>query len=75
MVKLRRIGGTNSVVITKDNGDEVLVSYSTCVAAIVGGKAYKTDTKWSVTTSRHINQFLHGRSAIIKPQSWFDKLI
>lgn len=76
MVKLRRIGGTNSVIITKENGDEVLVSYSTVVAAIIKGKKYKTDKRWSVTTSRHINHFLSGGGNItIKPQSFFDKMI
>lgn len=75
MVKIKRIGNTNSIIITKDNGDEVLVSYSTAVAAIVNGKAYKTDKRWSVTTSRHINQFLGSMRAEVKSQAWFDKLI
>jgi hypothetical protein len=37
----------------------VLFSYKTPVACHIEGKGYfKTDMKWSVTTSRHINKWL-----------------
>ena len=43
-------------------GCSVLYSYETPVALIVGSgnRAYKTDRKWSVTTSKHINQWLRA---------------
>jgi hypothetical protein len=40
-------------------GDKtILFSYKTPVAYYENGKAYQTSKKWSVTTSRHINQWL-----------------
>ena len=50
--------GSNQTII-EDKGCEVLYSYETPVALITtGNRAYKTDHKWSVTTSKHINQWL-----------------
>jgi hypothetical protein len=36
------------------------------------GQFYKTDKKWSNTTTRHINKWSH--LAIAKPQTFFDEL-
>lgn len=52
----------------------VLHSYSTPVAACMDGAFYRTDKKYSVTTSKHINAWLGGVIADMKPQSWFDEL-
>ena len=42
-----------------DSGCTVLYSYETPVVLIDNNNhAFKTDKKWSVTTSKHINQFL-----------------
>jgi len=57
------------------NGATILFSYETPVAANVKGKFYRTQTKWSVTTSKHINQWLDGAKAESKPQSFFDDLV
>lgn len=57
------------------NGLTVLFSYRTPVAAIVDGVRYRTETRWSNTTSRHINQWLDGGHAQPKPQEFFDNLI
>jgi len=54
------------------------VSYETPVAAIIKGQCFSTDKKWSVTTSRHINQFRerHGFTESVKhSQSFFDNLL
>ncbi|TVM02977.1 MAG: hypothetical protein CV087_07460 [Candidatus Brocadia sp. WS118] len=67
--------GSNQTEITKSNGDSILVSYSTPVAANVGGKFYRTEKKWSKTTSKHINAWLYGAKAEEKPQSFFDNLL
>lgn len=53
----------------------VLFSYSTPVAACIPTKGwFRTEKKWSVTTSRHINKWLDGVKAEEKPQSFFDSL-
>lgn len=71
-MKLTPIGQNQSEV--EVNGSVVFFSYKTPVAARVGGKLYRTDKKWSVTTSRHINKWLDGATAEEKPQEFFDKL-
>ena len=54
--------GSNKIEIR--HGDNVfLVSYKTPVAAYVKGVFYKTSTKFSRTTSKHINQWLNGANA------------
>ncbi len=48
----------NVKVIALDDGREVCFSYDTVVAAFLPGQGYvKTDRKYSVTTSRHANQY------------------
>jgi hypothetical protein len=59
MMKVKNYGSNQTLV--EDNGCQVLYSYETPVALISSGifrHAYKTDRKWSVTTSKHINQWL-----------------
>jgi hypothetical protein len=50
-------------------------SYGTPVAAKVGVKYYKTEEKFSKTTSRHINKWLEGVRVEVQPQNWFAKAI
>lgn len=57
------------------NGAKVLFSYQTPVAAWINGQYYKTDKKWSVTTSKHINKWVDVTWCDTKPQSFFDGLI
>lgn len=48
-----------TTVLEKANGVSILISYSTAVAAFVPGRGFlRTKTKWSATTSRHINAWL-----------------
>ena len=55
---------------------DVLVSYETPVAACIHDQGYiRTSTKWSVTTSRHINQWLKGVKAQEVEQSVLDELL
>jgi hypothetical protein len=70
--------GPNQTQITAGKWN-VLFSYSTPVAAIGGGKAFKTEEKHSVTTSKHVNAWLkdNGLDPVTvptKPQAWFDSL-
>jgi hypothetical protein len=59
------------------NGIKVLFSYNTPVAAysIAAGQYYKTNKKWSVTTSKHINKWLDGKNAMLQDQPFFDNLV
>ena len=56
-------------------GARVLFSYSTPVACESVGKRYRTDKKWSQTTSRHINAWLGGAEAEEVPQEFFENLL
>ena len=70
-MKLKSIAA-HQTELTLANGTRVFYSYETPVAAVVGGKSYRTDKKWSATTSRHIGQWCGN--AETKPQEFFDKL-
>jgi hypothetical protein len=67
--------GPNQTEIVKSNGDTILVSYSTPVAAVTDLGTFRTSKKWSNTTSRHINAWLDGAEAQEKPQEFFDNLL
>lgn len=64
--------GSNQTELTA-NGVKVLFSYNTPVAAWINGQFYKTNKRWSVTTSKHVNKWTH--LAVDKEQSFFDGLI
>jgi hypothetical protein len=45
-------------IIKLDDGREVCLSYGVIVAAFIPGRGYvRTDARFSVTTSRHMNQY------------------
>ena len=68
--------GSNQTEITLQDGTQILVSYSTPVACFIPSLGYaRTETKHSVTTSKHINKWLDGVNAEEKPQSYFDGLM
>lgn len=56
----------------------VLFSYNTPVACKWTNGAiyeyYRTEKKWSNTTTRHINKWLDGNPAKFKDQDYFDNL-
>lgn len=64
---------SNMTELLLNDGTQVLFSYQTPVASWSNGQFYKTDKKWSVTTSKHINKWSH--CAISKPQEYFDNLV
>ena len=55
----------------------VLFSYATPVASFdkTAYQFHRTNKKWSMTTSRHINKWLDGVKAIEQPQDYFDNLL
>ena len=66
---------SNMIELHTNNGNVILFSYETPVAALIAGKGYvRTATKYSVTTSKHINQWLDGVNAAIVPQVQIDAL-
>jgi len=67
--------GSNQNMITTNKGDQVLFSYQTPVAAYVDGDYIRTSTKWSQTTSRHINKWLEGVLAEEVDQSILNGLV
>ena len=57
------------------NGTQVFFSYKTPVAAKLPNYDYiRTATKWSTTTTRHINKWLEGVNAETVDQSVLDDL-
>ena len=75
-MKLTPLGSNQTMIETKD-GTQVLFSYRTPVAAYLPDKGIhvKTTTKWSQTTSRHINKWLGGCDPIEWPQHEIDSLL
>jgi hypothetical protein len=79
MLKVKNIGSNKTEVHT--DKAIVLVSYETPVACfLIGTGPCKTEDFWSVTTSKHINQWFaeHGidsKNVSVKPQSFFDELL
>lgn len=73
-MKLRSIKA-NMTELHLDNGDAVLFSYETPVAALTAEGAFKTSKKWSVTTTRHINSWGPEYKGGEKPQEFFDNLV
>jgi hypothetical protein len=75
-MKLKR-RGSNQTVIEYPDGVEVLYSYNTPVAAFVPGRGYvRSSTKYSVTTSKHVNSWVGGRNVgTVISQEELDEII
>lgn len=76
-MKVKNIGSNQTEIEVGEK--TVLVSYETPVACHIQGEGYyRTEEKFSVTTSRHINKWLASNGAhevTEKPQEFFDKLL
>lgn len=74
MLKLKPIGSNQTELHISDE-IMVLFSYQTPVAAWVSGRGWiRTDTKYSKTTSKHINKWLGGVGTVV-PQAEIDNLV
>lgn len=61
-MKLKNLGPNQSEVVFKDA--TIFFSYETPVAAHVPGMGFlRTESKYSATTTRHINKWLDGAQA------------
>jgi hypothetical protein len=73
-MQLKRIAANQTEVVL-NNGTKVFFSYDTPVAAQLPDYEYvRTSTKWSVTTSKHINKWLDGVNATTVSQDILDNL-
>ena len=73
-MKLKQIGSNQTVLLI--NGTVVFFSYETPVAArLACGALIRTETKYSVTTSKHINKWLQGCDYETVPQYRIDCLL
>ena len=73
-MKLNNLGN-NKTEIVFNCGTVVFFSYNTPVAAMLpSGRYVRTNKKWSVTTSKHINQWLSGVNADNIEQEELDRL-
>lgn len=73
MLRVKNLGA-NKTEIQTDNG-EVFFSYAEPVAAHWKGQWIRTSKRWSVTTSRHVTQWLDGIAAVEVPQETLDGLL
>ena len=73
-MKVKQIASNMTELHTDDV--VILFSYETPVAACVLGEGFKrTSTRYSQTTTRHINKWLDGVVAQEVPQSEIDGLV
>jgi len=73
-MKLKQLGSNQTEL---DMGDvQVFFSYETPVAARTDtGELVRTSTKYSVTTTKHINKWLNGCEAAEVPQAVINDLV
>ena len=73
-MKLKQLGSNMTEL---DMGfAQVFFSYETPVAArLTDGSLVRTATKYSVTTTKHINKWLNGCEALTVPQERIDCLL
>ena len=73
-MQLRPIGSNMNEIVVK--GKSILFSYSTPVAGWDENGAFRTDEKFSVTTSKRINKYLGGKDVgRVVEQSWIEGLV
>ena len=66
----------NRTQLNLNDGTKVFFSYETPVAAQLPNYDYiRTATKWSQTTTKHINQWLEGVTALEVKQEVLDNLV
>ena len=72
-MKITRIGQKHCLVISHDDGVNILVSHTTPVACYIPGIGYlRTTERYSVTTTRHVNQWC--QSAKLVPQEVINQI-
>lgn len=69
------VWGPNQTQVTTKTGLVIFFSYSTPVAGTDKDGYFRTGTKYSPTTTRHINNFLDGNPARTVTQDWIEDLL
>jgi|TARA_B110000444_G_scaffold256656_1_gene293452 hypothetical protein len=73
-MNLKQVGSNMTEVNV--NGKSVLFSYETPVAGWCEQGAFRTEDKFSMTTSKHINKYLGGKDVgRTVPQAWIESLV
>jgi hypothetical protein len=73
-MKLKNIGSNMTEI--EVNGKSIMFSYETPVAGYDEQGAFRTEVKYSVTTSKQINKYLGGKDVgRIVPQAYIDGLV
>jgi len=73
-MKVKSLGKNKTLVSIGKH--EIFVSYETPVAGFISGLGYfKTDEYFSVTTSRHINEYLPSGKVTIIPQDTINSFL
>ena len=68
--------GSNKNTVRFNDGTEVFFSYQTPVAAYVPTQGYmRTTQRYSVTTTKHINQWLNGADVEMVDQEFINGLV
>jgi hypothetical protein len=67
--------GTNRTLVTFNNGTEIFFSYETPVAGRLNGEYFRTVQKYSVTTSKHIGQYIGGHYCTLVTQEYIEDLL
>ena len=78
-LRLKQIGSNKTeLTYRNENGEDIsiLYSYETPVAGYCEQGAFRTDEKFSVTTSKQINKYLGGKDVgRVVPQAWIESLV
>ena len=78
-LRLKQIGSNKTeLTYRNDNGEDIsiLFSYETPVAGYDDHGAFRTDEKFSVTTSKHINKYLGGKDVgRTIPQAYIERMV
>ena len=63
-----KIRGTSARAATRADGVQILISYATPVAAFIPGRGYfRSSRRYSVTTSRQVNEWTSRTDATMEP--------
>ena len=74
-MKIKRLGASKTLLVLP-SGSEAFFSYDTPVAfQMHSGEIFNTEEYYSLTTSKHITQYLHGRDAEAGPQAMINQLV
>jgi hypothetical protein len=66
----------NDTVLMLHDGSDLFLHYGTPVAAHIPGRGFiRTAKKWSVTTSRHINEWAGFKVKDSEPQEFFTNML